>query len=44
MPPADPDTVMTAMNKAQELTEKTGQKFTLFTADQQIYKVVFNVQ
>ena len=44
MPPADPKTVMTAMSKAQKLTENTGQTFTVFTADQQIYRVAVEVQ
>ena len=44
MPPADPDTIITAMNKAQKLTEETGQNFTLFTADQQLYRVLVEVQ
>lgn len=44
MPPADPDTIMTAMKKAQQLTEESGQTFTLFTADQQLYRIVVEVQ
>jgi len=44
MPPADPDTIITAMNKAQKLTEETGQDFTLFTADQQLYRIVVEIQ
>ena len=44
MPPAHPDTIMTAMNKAQILSEETGQHFTLFTADQQLYRVAVEVQ
>ena len=42
MPPAHPDTIMTAMDKAQKLSEQTGQDFTLFKADQQLYKVAVN--
>ena len=44
MPPAHPDTIMTAMRKAQQLTEKIGQNFTVFTADQQLYRVAVEVQ
>ncbi len=43
MVPAHHDTIMTAMTKAQELTEKIGQNFTLFRADQQLYKVAVEV-
>ena len=39
-----PDTIMTAMSKAQQLTEKFGQHFTVFTADQQLYRVAVDVQ
>ena len=44
MPPAHPDTIMTAMSKAQKLTQEIGQTFTLFTADQQLYRIVLEVQ
>ena len=44
MPPAHPDTIMTAMSKAQQLTEKIGPNFTVFTADQQLYRVAIEVQ
>ena len=44
MPPAHPDTIMTAMSKAQQLMEKIGQNFTVFTADQQLYRVAIEVQ
>jgi len=40
MPPACPDTIMTAMIKAQQLTEKIGQDFT----DQELYRVAVDVQ
>ena len=33
MTPAHPDSIMTALIKAQQLTEKIGQHFTVFTAD-----------
>ncbi len=44
MPPAHSDTIMTAMSKAQELTQEIGENFTLFTADQQLYRVALEVQ
>ena len=44
MPPAHPDTIMTAMSKAQRMTQEIGQTFTLFTADQQLYRVALEVQ
>ena len=44
MPPAHPDTIMTAMSKAQKLTAETGQDFTIFTADQQLYRVAVEIQ
>ena len=40
MVPSDPDTIMTAMYEAQRLTVKCGQTFTIFTADQQLYRVM----
>ena len=43
MVPSEPDTIMTAMNEAQKLTLSTGQAFTLFTNDQQLYRVAVHV-
>ena len=43
MVPADPNTMMTAMCEAQRLTVKCGQEYTVFTADQQLYRVMVNV-
>ena len=43
MNPADPDTMMTAMVEAQKLTQQRGQQVTVFTNDQQLYKVAVNV-
>ena len=43
MTPADPDTMMTAMVQAQKLTKECGQEITIFTNDQQLYKVAVNV-
>ena len=39
MPPADPDTRLTSMNEEKRITEETGQKYTLFTNYQQLYKI-----
>ncbi|KAL8613649.1 hypothetical protein ACOMHN_029741 [Nucella lapillus] len=38
MVPAEPDTMKTAMVEAQRLTHLTGQEWTVFTNDQQLYK------
>ena len=43
MKPSDPDNMMTAMVKAQELTHETGQQFTVPTCDQQLYCVAVQV-
>ena len=43
MVPSDPTTMMTAMVEAQNLTRQSGYVFTVFTADQQLYRVVVNV-
>lgn len=40
MLPSDPTTMMTAMVDAQKLTREMGQVYTIFTADQQLYRVV----
>lgn len=39
MPPSDPDTILTTIYRAQQMTEATGQKYTLVTFDMQLYKV-----
>ena len=39
MNPADPDTIMTSLFKAQEFTKATGQDFIVFTSDLQLHKV-----
>ncbi|KAL7395277.1 hypothetical protein ABVT39_013630 [Epinephelus coioides] len=39
MKPSDPDMMMTAMTRVQELTSKTGQDFSVLTCDQQLYWV-----
>ena len=38
--PSDPSTMMTAMVEAERRTNMTGQTDTIFTADQQLYKVL----
>ena len=43
MVPHDSDTIMTAMVEAQMLTKQSGQTITLFTNDQQLYRVAVNV-
>ena len=43
MVPSDPDTMMTAMIEAKRLTSQTGQTVTIFTADQQLYRVVVHI-
>ena len=37
--PSDPSAVLTVMKEAEEITVQAGQKFTVFTLDQQLYKV-----
>jgi len=39
MNPADQDTMLTAMVEAQKLTNACGQAVTVFTNDQQLYRV-----
>lgn len=43
MTPAELDTMYTAMIEAQQLTNETGQLYTIFTNDQQFYRVVVHV-
>ena len=42
-PPADPSTMMTALAEAGRLTSETGQEFTIFTCDQQLYRISLQV-
>ncbi|KAJ8021891.1 hypothetical protein HOLleu_39220 [Holothuria leucospilota] len=42
-PPADPATMMTAMLKAQQISEDAGQSYTIFTLDQQLYRIALHV-
>ena len=41
---SNPDTIMTAMSKAQEITGQSGQTFVIFTCDLQLYKVALEVK
>jgi len=43
MTPSDADTIMSVMLEAQRLTNKCGQEITVFTNDQQLYRVAVNV-
>lgn len=44
MPPAEYDTVLTSMLQIKKLSELTGQPFTLFTLDQQLYRYAVEIQ
>ena len=41
--PADPATIMSSLLKAQAVIGATGQEYVMFTADQQLYRVVVHV-
>ena len=43
MAPAEPTTMLTAMVEAQQLTNSTGQVYTIFTNDQQLYRIVVHI-
>ena len=40
---ADPDTILTAMEEGQRMTNECGQRVTVFTNDQQLYRVAVNI-
>ena len=42
--PSDPTTMMTAMVEARRLTQLTGQEYTVFSSDQQLYKVLVDIR
>ena len=44
MPPSDPDTILKALHKAKRLIKEIGQKNTIFTSDQQLYKVAVEMK
>ena len=41
--PTDPSTILTAMEDAEQIAKDAGQKYTVFTADQQLYAIVLNI-
>ena len=43
MKPSDPDTMVTALRQAQQITTERGQNYVVFTADLQLYRVALNV-
>ena len=43
MMPSDPDTIMTALRQAQQITSDHGQDYIVFTADLQLYRVAVNI-
>ena len=43
MLPSEPDTMKTAMLEARKLMLLTGQQWTVFTTDQQLYKAVLSI-
>ena len=43
MPPVDHSTMKTALIEANRLTSEAGQEFTIFTCDQQLYRVSLQV-
>ena len=43
MTPSDPDTIMTALRQAQQITSNRGQDYIVFTADLQLYRVAVNI-
>ena len=43
MSPAEPSMMLTAMKEAQRMTSITGQEYTIFTNDQQLYKIVVGI-
>lgn len=44
LPPSDPETISLSMKHAQKLTAATGQKFVVYTVDQNLYRVVVHLQ
>ena len=43
LPPADPSTMLTALVKAQKISLDVGQRYVLFTCDQQLYRIALQV-
>ena len=44
MIPAEPDTMLTAMCAAIDISKQSGQDMTIFTSDQQLYKIAVQIQ
>ena len=42
MTPSDPETIMTALRQAQQVTSDRDQDYIVFTADLQLYRVAIN--
>ena len=42
--PSDPTTIMTVMIETKRITNTTGQKHTIFTCDQQLYKFLVDIK
>ena len=42
--PSDPSTVYTSIIKARDITRAAGQKYTILTADQQLFKVAIRIK
>ena len=43
MTPSDPDTIVTSLRQAQQITTECDQEYVIFTADLQLYRVAVNV-
>ena len=43
MNPAEPDTVISTMHLVKSVTEKAGQEYTVFTNDQQLFKIAIQI-
>ena len=41
--PTDPSTILSAMEDAERICNSAGQKYTVFTVDQQLYAIVLNI-
>ena len=41
--PSDPSTMLTTMAEAARVTQEVGQSVTVFTADQQLYRVALGI-
>ena len=44
MTPSDPGTIMRVLHEANRVTKERGQKYAIFTSDQQLYKVAVKVR